>query len=277
MNRRRLAELELAPRWRRRAVPNADAGAADAETIRDRAPVSPPTAALATAMATPGAQSAMEISPEGVTGAGAALPSDRDARRDALARMDWDEIESAIAACRACDLHAGRRQAVPGVGDRSASWLFVGEGPGAEEDAKGEPFVGQAGRLLDNMFKSIGLARGHDVYIANVVKCRPPQNRTPTPEEANACFPFLSRQIELIRPSLIVALGKTAILGLLGTDAPMAALRGRVHRYRDIPVIVTYHPAYLLRKPIEKSKAWEDLCLAVDTRTALQTGRIDPI
>jgi DNA polymerase len=161
-----------------------------------------------------------------------------------------------------------RKQAVFGVGFESAPWLFVGEGPGADEDAQGEPFVGQAGRLLDSMLAAIGCQRGRDVYIANVVKCRPPGNRTPTHEEALACAPFLDRQIELIAPKLIVALGKTAATRLLGTEASLASLRGKVHRYRDIPVVVTYHPAYLLRSLPEKAKAWEDLVFARRTLAA---------
>ena len=148
-----------------------------------------------------------------------------------------------------------------GVGDRNADWLFVGEGPGAEEDARGEPFVGQAGKLLDNMLAAIGLKRGADVYIANAVKCRPPENRTPAPEEIAACSPYLVRQIELIRPKLIVALGRPAAQTLLQTDVRIGAARGRLHDYRGVPLVVSYHPAYLLRSPQDKARAWEDLCL----------------
>jgi DNA polymerase len=143
-----------------------------------------------------------------------------------------------------------------------AQWLFVGEAPGAEEDARGEPFVGQAGRLLDNMLAALGMKRGKNVYIANVLKCRPPGNRTPTPLEVESCRPYLDRQIALIRPTLIVALGKSAATTLLNVDATIASLRGRVHRYQGVPLIVTYHPAYLLRNLPDKAKAWEDLCLA---------------
>ncbi len=159
-----------------------------------------------------------------------------------------------------------------GVGDENADWLFVGEGPGAEEDAKGEPFVGQAGRLLDSMLAAIKLKRGANAYIANVVKCRPPGNRNPEPGEAQACEPYLHRQIELIRPKLIVALGKVAAQNLLATDASIASLRGRLHQYRGIALIVTYHPAYLLRSLPEKAKAWEDLCFAVSAMRDLQSG-----
>jgi uracil-DNA glycosylase family 4 len=179
-----------------------------------------------------------------------------------LASLDLDGLRDAVRECRLCGLCAKRKQAVLGVGDASAQWFFVGEGPGADEDEQGEPFVGQAGKLLDSMLASIGLERGAGVYIANVVKCRPPGNRTPTAEEAQACAPFLDRQIELIRPKLIVALGKTAATRLLKSEASLASLRGKVHRYGEVPLIVTYHPAYLLRSLTEKAKAWEDLLLA---------------
>ncbi len=177
-----------------------------------------------------------------------------------VAAMAWDELAATVAACRACRLCEARKQAVFGVGDRNADWLFVGEGPGAEEDARGEPFVGQAGKLLDNMLAAIGLRRGEDVYIANAVKCRPPENRTPAPEEAAACRPYLERQIELLQPRLIVALGRPAAQTLLQTEIRIAAARGKLHDYRGIPLIVTYHPAYLLRTLPDKAKAWEDLC-----------------
>ena len=179
-----------------------------------------------------------------------------------VASLDWEGLRDAVRDCRLCGLCAQRKQAVLGVGDARAQWLFVGEGPGADEDAQGEPFVGQAGKLLDSMLAAIGLERGEAVYIANVVKCRPPGNRTPTAEEARACGPFLDRQIELIQPKLIVALGKSAAARLLGTDASLASLRRKVHRYQGIPVVVTYHPAYLLRELTEKAKAWEDLLFA---------------
>ena len=180
----------------------------------------------------------------------------------AVASMGWEELREAVRACVACGLCKQRKQAVFGVGSESGPWLFVGEGPGADEDELGEPFVGQAGRLLDSMLAAIGLARGRDAYIANVVKCRPPGNRTPTLDEAAACAAFLDRQIELIRPRLIVALGKTAASRLLQTEASLGSLRGRVHEYRGTPLVVTYHPAYLLRSLPEKAKAWEDLLFA---------------
>jgi uracil-DNA glycosylase len=185
-----------------------------------------------------------------------------------LADAGWDEIRSLVRTCTACVLCQKRKQAVFGVGSESAAWMFVGEGPGADEDELGEPFVGQAGRLLDSMLAAIGCERGREVYITNVVKCRPPGNRTPLPEEAAACAQYLDRQIELIRPGLIVALGKTAMTRLLGTEASLASQRGKVHRYRGTPVVVTYHPAYLLRSLPEKAKAWEDLLFARRTLRA---------
>jgi len=175
---------------------------------------------------------------------------------------DWNALKAAVRDCTACGLCRQRKQAVFGVGNEAAPWLFVGEGPGAEEDEQGEPFVGQAGKLLDNMLSAIGLARGREAYIANVVKCRPPGNRTPTPEEALSCAPFLDAQIDHVKPKLIVALGKTAASRLLNTEASLSSLRGRVHAYRGTPLIVTYHPAYLLRTLPDKAKAWEDLLFA---------------
>jgi DNA polymerase len=195
-----------------------------------------------------------------------------------VAAMDWDRLQAAVAACTACPLCRSRTQTVFGVGDRRARWMLIGEAPGAEEDARGEPFVGQAGRLLDNMLAAAGLGRaaGGDsaVYIANVLKCRPPGNRNPQPEEMARCVPFLRRQIALLRPQLIVVMGRFAVQSLLGTDASIASLRGRAHEIEidglRVPVIVTYHPAYLLRTLADKSKAWADLCLAreVFRRTA---------
>ncbi|HEX7811853.1 MAG TPA: uracil-DNA glycosylase, partial [Burkholderiales bacterium] len=180
------------------------------------------------------------------------------------------------AACTACALHRQRKQAVFGVGDEKAEWLFVGEGPGAEEDARGEPFVGQAGKLLDSMLAAIQLKRGENVYIANVVKCRPPGNRNPEPAEAHACEPYLMRQIELIRPKLIIALGKVAAQNLLGSDATISSMRGRLHTYRGTPLIVTYHPAYLLRTLADKARSWEDLCFAVQTMQTLKQAAAAP-
>ena len=195
--------------------------------------------------------------------------SDRAAR---IARLRWEDFAKDVSACAACALCKTRQKAVPGVGDPHAEWLFIGEAPGAEEDAKGEPFVGQAGRLLDNMLAALGMRRGENVYIANVLKCRPPGNRTPTPLESESCRPYLDRQIALIEPKLIVALGNSAATTLLNVDASIASLRGRLHRYGGVPLIVTYHPAYLLRNLPDKAKAWEDLCLARATMRALRSG-----
>ncbi|MEP6879543.1 MAG: uracil-DNA glycosylase, partial [Nitrosospira sp.] len=183
-------------------------------------------------------------------------------RRSEILRMGWDQLKTSVEGCIACPLCRSRSRTVFGVGDMNADWLYVGEGPGAEEDATGEPFVGQAGKLLDNMLAAIDLKRGRNVYIANIVKCRPPGNRNPTPQEAHQCEPYLARQIEMIKPKLIIALGKIAAQNLLHTDASIASLRGRLHEHSGIPVIVTYHPAYLLRTLADKAKVWEDLCFA---------------
>jgi DNA polymerase len=191
-------------------------------------------------------------------------------RRARILALDWPALKTEVAGCTACPLHAKRTQTVFGVGDEQAEWLFVGEGPGAEEDARGEPFVGQAGKLLDNMLAAIGLRRGQNVYIANVVKCRPPGNRNPEPPEAAACEPFLTRQIALIRPKLLIALGRVAAVNLLARDATIASLRGRLHDYQGTPLVVTYHPAYLLRNLPDKAKAWEDLCFARAAMARLQ-------
>jgi DNA polymerase len=203
----------------------------------------------------------------------AALPTS-DARRAHIAVLEWHDFASDVEACTACALARTRNKSVPGVGDVRAEWLFIGEAPGSEEDAKGEPFVGQAGKLLDAMLRALSLKRGENVYIANVLKCRPPNNRAPEPREVESCRPYLDRQIALIQPRLIVALGKSAATTLLGVEATIASLRGRVHRYGGVPLIVTYHPAYLLRNLPDKAKAWEDLLLA--RRTLQQGGAAGP-
>ena len=179
--------------------------------------------------------------------------------------MDWVALKATVKGCTACGLRAGCTRTVFGVGDESADWMLVGEAPGAEEDRLGEPFVGQAGKLLDNMLAAIGLARGENVYIANVLKCRPPGNRNPEPEEVAQCAPHLARQIALIRPKLIVAMGRFAAQTLLDTGATIGSLRGTVHQYRGVPLVVTYHPAYLLRNLPDKAKAWADLLFAKKT------------
>lgn len=223
-------------------------------------------------VAGPCVASAATAQPDGIAqppSALAALPV-AEATRPDVRQMDWDALAQAVRDCRACELCRHRKQAVLGVGDRQADWLFVGEGPGAEEDARGEPFVGQAGKLLDAMLAAIDLRRGEQVYIANAVKCRPEGNRTPHAHELAACRPFLLRQIELIQPRLIVLLGKAAAHSVLGEDKPLATLRQKRHALGQIPVLVTYHPAYLLRNLPEKAKAWEDLCLARRLMQALK-------
>ncbi len=227
-----LRELNLYPLWQRRGIVHNKAAVA----------VTPAVAAAAP----------HEVSAEAV-----------DAPAVPVENLNWPELKQRVTACTACALRAGCQQTVFGIGDEKADWLFVGEGPGADEDAQGEPFVGQAGKLLDNMLLSIKLKRGSNVYIANIVKCRPPNNRVPAADEIAQCLPYLQRQIALIKPKLIVALGKTAATALLGKESTLASLRGTVHEYQNIPLIVTYHPAYLLRSPAENIKAWQDLNLAV--------------
>ena len=190
-------------------------------------------------------------------------PAAPNRRAATIGQMDWEELTAAVRECTACGLCATRTQTVFGVGNRRAEWLVIGEAPGADEDRLGEPFVGRAGKLLDPMLLAVGLKR-EQVYIANILKCRPPENRDPTPDEAAQCRPFLNRQIALIRPRLILAVGRIAAQNLLGSDTPIGKLRGQVHRFGParIPLVVTYHPAYLLRAPREKRKAWDDLRLA---------------
>jgi uracil-DNA glycosylase len=189
-------------------------------------------------------------------------------RMPGIELMEWDALAQAVAGCRACRLCEGRRNTVFGVGDLQADWLLVGEAPGENEDLQGEPFVGQAGKLLDNMLGALHLNRRERVYIANVLKCRPPGNRNPEPEEVAQCEPFLRRQVELLKPKIILAMGRFAVQTLLQTTEPIGRLRGRVHQYNGVPVVVTYHPAYLLRNLPDKAKAWADLCLAQSVMTA---------
>ncbi len=193
-----------------------------------------------------------------------------DERARSIAMMPWPALREAVAACTACGLCQGRRQTVFGVGHAQAHWMIVGEAPGEQEDLKGEPFVGAAGHLLDQMLRALQLTRAEappeqQVYIANTLKCRPPRNRNPEPGELARCEPFLVRQIELIRPRIILAMGRFAVQSLLRSSEPIGKLRGRVHRYQGVPLVVTYHPAYLLRNLVDKARAWEDLCLAAQT------------
>jgi DNA polymerase len=190
----------------------------------------------------------------------------REGRREGPPDSTWEALRIEVAGCTRCALHAGRSQTVFGVGQHDAQWMVIGEAPGAEEDARGEPFVGRAGQLLNAMLRAIGLAR-ESVYIANILKCRPPGNRDPRPEEVATCLPYLMRQVELLEPRIILAVGRIAAQSLLATDAPLGRLRGQVHRFGPlaVPLVVTYHPAYLLRAPAEKRKAWEDLKFAQAT------------
>ena len=244
-----LQELGLTPVWRLRARYRSDGG-----PIAPHAVTEPPHTVNKASQA-----DAVSESPHRVN---EAPQADLQHRATRIAMLDWAHFAADVSACTACGLARTRNKAVPGVGDQRADWLFVGEAPGAEEDAKGEPFVGQAGRLLDSMLAALGMSRVKAVYIANVLKCRPPGNRAPTPLEVESCLPYLDRQIALIQPKLIVALGKSAATTMLRVETTIASLRGRVHRYKGVPLIVTYHPAYLLRNLPDKAKAWEDLCLA---------------
>ena len=193
-----------------------------------------------------------------------------DAERiEQIARMEWPALKAAVAACTACALAQGRKNTVFGVGDEAADWMIIGEAPGAEEDARGEPFVGQAGRLLDSMLAALDMKRELNVYIANVLKCRPPGNRNPEPLEVAQCSAHLLRQVALIKPKLIILMGRFAAQTLLGTDASIASMRGRLHQYQGTPAIVTYHPAYLLRNLPDKAKAWQDLLFARKTYQGL--------
>ena len=265
LRERYLEEMGLAPIWKLRektfggsqsgASPDIVAPVAEARARGAAKPLPPPRPSPAAAHA-PGLIGSTKLD----------LADDRAAR---ILRMDWPELKAAVSGCQACGLRKTCTQTVFGVGDEQADWLLVGEAPGAEEDARGEPFVGQAGRLLDNMLAAIGLARGKNVYICNVLKCRPPGNRNPEPFEVSQCAPHLLRQLELIKPKLILAMGRFAVQALLNTEASIASLRGRLHRYQGVPLVVTYHPAYLLRNLPDKAKAWEDLCFARRSIAAL--------
>jgi DNA polymerase len=186
---------------------------------------------------------------------------------------DWGELRERVAACTACDLCKTRTQTVFGVGNTSADWLIIGEAPGGEEDRQGEPFVGRAGQLLNAMLLAIGLPR-ETVFIANILKCRPPGNRDPRPEEVANCLPFLAAQIALLKPKIILAVGRIAAQNLLATDAPLARLRGKLHQFGEAktPLVITYHPAYLLRTPADKRKAWDDLKFARATWQRIAAG-----
>lgn len=248
-----LQEIGVGPLWLRRDAPvrtepQVEMAAAPASLPADAAPAVP-------ALASPVLQKHEEFT--------------ATASPDRIAVMDWPQLKAEVAGCTKCGLCRNRTSTVFGVGDEKAKWLFVGEGPGRNEDQRGEPFVGPAGKLLDNMLLAMGLRRGENAYIANIVKCRPTddngRDRPPTPAEASACLPYLERQIALLAPTVLVALGKTAAVSLLGVDpqTPVSSLREKVHRHAGLPLIVTYHPAYLLRSPADKKKAWADLCMAM--------------
>jgi DNA polymerase len=210
---------------------------------------------------------AAEVAPVAIVTAATAEPP------GLVSSLDWEALRTRVAACTLCELHSTRTQTVFGVGNTRARWMFIGEAPGAEEDRQGEPFVGRAGQLLTSMLKALGFRRD-DVFIANVLKCRPPGNRDPKPDEARSCRGYLDRQIELVSPLLIVAVGRIAAQNLLATDSTLARLRGQVHTLgeRRWPLIVTYHPAYLLRSPSEKRKAWQDLVFARQVFRRLEAG-----
>lgn len=196
-------------------------------------------------------------------GAASADNTNGDEAAPQAVAADWDGLRQQVSVCTLCSLHQTRTQTVFGVGNPSADWMIVGEAPGAEEDRRGEPFVGRAGQLLDEMLRALGLQR-ESVFIANILKCRPPNNRDPLANESLSCRAYLERQIELVSPKLIVAVGRVAAQHLLGSDAPVGRLRGQEHALNDgqLPVVVTYHPAYLLRSPAQKRKVWQDLCMA---------------
>jgi uracil-DNA glycosylase len=246
-----LGEMGIRPLWRLRTAAdeeNSGEAAARGDEVAD-----PAAKSLPSGMATVREETGCRV-PDSANTAPAFLPAEADAA--------WTQLAAEVAACRACSLCEHRNQTVLGVGDRRPQWLFIGEGPGAEEDARGEPFVGQAGKLLDAMLAALGLRRGEGVYIANAVKCRPPGNRTPEAAEMAACRPFLERQIALLQPRIVVLLGRAAVHSVLGEERALAALRRKHFERYGVPVVVTYHPAYLLRNLADKAKAWEDLCFA---------------
>lgn len=249
------------PTWLPAATAAAE-GAVAAQAVPDALPAAAPA---------PAPNRGAEASPAAASGA---------VRVDAgrVAGLGWDDLRAAVAACQACGLCQTRRQTVFGVGHPQAHWMVVGEAPGEQEDLRGEPFVGAAGQLLDRMLAALGLTRAEaaesftparQVYIANTLKCRPPRNRNPEAAELAQCEPFLIRQIELLQPKVILAMGRFAVQALLRSDEAIGRLRGRVHHYQGVPLVVTYHPAYLLRNPADKAKAWDDLCLVAATMESL--------
>jgi len=265
---RLLRELGVGPEWRLRGADESTVTVADEAEVAS-APIAE------SSVESPDPQRARDTMPQRVAPAPSVV-APAIGGDGAIAGMGWPQLKDTVAGCEACGLCRTRKNTVFGVGDEQAEWLIVGEAPGAEEDARGEPFVGQAGRLLDNMLASIGLARGENVYIANVLKCRPPNNRNPAPTEVAQCSPFLRRQVALLQPRLVLAMGRFAVQTLLETDASISSLRGKVHRYAGLPLVATYHPAYLLRTLGDKAKAWEDLLLARRTMANLPPRQRTP-
>lgn len=246
--------------------------------VRAEAPASAPPAATPPAVATLAPAAAAAAAPPSPATLPETLPAPPpgDERSRRIAMLDWPDLRRAVADCQACGLCSTRRQTVFGVGHERAHWMVIGEAPGEQEDLRGEPFVGAAGQLLDGMLQALQITRAVDgpappsrrVYIANTLKCRPPRNRNPEPAEMQACEPFLMRQIALVQPRLILAMGRFAVQALLRSSEPVGRLRGRVHLYQGVPLIVTYHPAYLLRNLPDKARAWDDLCLAASVAEA---------
>lgn len=244
----------------------------DAPAHGDEVAVAEPAAASAPTPAAAPSPAGTRPAAPGIAPAAAPL---RGPRPDGVATMDWPALREAVAGCTACKLCSGRTQTVFGVGNPQAHWMVVGEAPGEQEDRQGEPFVGKSGQLLDSMLRALGLTRGEaeparQVFIANTLKCRPPGNRNPEPDELAQCEPFLIRQIELVKPRMILAMGRFAVQSLLRSSEPVGRLRGKVHRYQGVPLVVTYHPAYLLRNPEDKARAWDDLCLALEQMKSLE-------
>lgn len=254
-----ITEMGLGPVWKLRG--QAEDAVVETAAVSEAAPAAPtaPRTRL-----TPAGGAVSTLKP-------AADSAETDEREQQILRMDWTELKAAVSGCEACALAKSRRNTVFGVGDEQAEWMLVGEAPGSEEDARGEPFVGQAGKLLDGMLAALDMTRDKNVYIANVLKCRPPGNRNPEPGEVAKCSPHLVRQVALVQPKLILALGRFAVQSLLNTDASIASLRGKVHQYQGVQVVVSYHPAYLLRNLADKAKAWEDLCFARATLAGIKT------
>lgn len=294
-----LAEMGIKV-WAPRVAAKPQQAAASAPAERPVPPAAVSEAALVPAAKAPrppapAAPATTLRRPAPVRETASAEASELTPRPSGIDSMEWPQLEAAVAGCRACALWTGRTQTVFGVGSRRADWMVIGEAPGENEDRLGQPFVGQAGKLLDNMLAAIGLSRHagaagegdgdaapeakvdaaparQGVYIANVLKCRPPRNRNPQPEEIAECAPYLARQVTLVQPKIILAMGRFAVQSLLNTGEPIGRLRGRVHQYQGVPVIVTYHPAYLLRALPEKAKAWQDLCLALEVAAGTLPG-----